>query len=95
MKLLKVVKSKVKGKKLTAIFLKDNGKEKSVSFGQEGADDYTKTKDIPQRRRYRIRHKKDLLTNDPTRAGYLSYYILWNKPTISDSIKDYRKRFNL
>ena len=27
----------------------------------------------------RKRHKKDLDTNDPTRAGFLSYYILWNK----------------
>ena len=57
MKLLKVVKSKKEGKKWDAIFLKDNGKEKSVSFGQKGADDFTKTNDVPQRRRYRNRQK--------------------------------------
>jgi len=95
MKLLRVVKSKKLGKKYDAIFLKDNGKEKTVSFGQKGADDFTKTNDIPQRRRYRNRHKKDLETNDPTRAGYLSFFLLWNKPTLAESIKDYRKRFNL
>ena len=91
MKLLKVVKSKKEGKKWDAIFLKDNGKEKSVSFGQKGADDFIKTNDVPQRRRYRNRHKKDLETNDPTRAGYLSFYLLWNKPTL----EDYKKRFNM
>ena len=95
MKLLKVVKSKKNNKKWDAIFLKDNGKEKSVSFGQKGADDFTKTNDIPQRRRYRNRHKKDLETNDPTRAGHLAWFLLWNKPTLEASIKDYKKRFNL
>ena len=95
MKLLRVVKSKKEGKKWDAIFLKDNDKEKTVSFGQKGADDFIKTNDVPQRRRYRNRHKKDLETNDPTRAGYLAYFLLWNKPTLEASIKDYKKRFNL
>jgi hypothetical protein len=58
-------------------------------------DDYTLTGDVEARERYRSRHRKDLETNDPTRAGYLAWYILWNKPTIRESIKDYRARFNL
>jgi hypothetical protein len=67
----------VKGKVNVAI-----GDKKKVHFGQENADDYTITKDKEQRDRYRKRHKKDLDTKDPTRAGYLSYYLLWNKPTV-------------
>jgi len=94
MKLLSVLKSKNKDKKYTAIFDID-GKKKITHFGQAGADDYTITKDKEQRTRYRTRHKKDLETNDPTRAGYLSYYILWNKPTMRESIADYKKKFNL
>jgi hypothetical protein len=27
-------------------------------------------------------------------AGTLALYILWNKPTIKESIKDYKKKFN-
>jgi len=82
-------------KKLMAIFINDDGKKiKTTHFGQAGADDYTITRDEEQKKRYRTRHKKDLDTGDPTRAGYLSYYILWNKPTITDSIADYKKRFN-
>jgi hypothetical protein len=63
-------------------------------FGAVGMDDYTITKDEEQRKRYRARHKKDLDTNDPYRAGYLSYYILWGDSTsIKENVKEYNKRF--
>ena len=74
----------------------NNGRTKTIHFGQKNADDYTITKDKEQRDRYRTRHKKDLETNDPTRAGYLSYYILWGDSTSRQkNISDYKKRFNL
>ena len=94
MKLLKIGKSDKPDKKLMAVFETD-GRTKTTHFGSKGMDDYTLTKDKEQRERYRQRHKKDLDTKDPTRAGYLSWFILWNKPTIKESIKDYKKRFNL
>lgn len=95
MKLLKIGKSTKPDKKLMAVFETDDGGKKTTHFGQAGADDYTITKDKEQRDRYRDRHRKDLDTKDPTRAGFLSWFILWNKPTIKESIKDYKKRFNL
>jgi hypothetical protein len=76
--------------KWIAIF-QDNRKTK---FGAYGASDYTIHKDLARRDRYRARHKKDLETNDPYRAGYLSYYILWNKPTLEESVKDYNRLFD-
>ena len=83
-------------KKLMAIFTKDNGRTKTTHFGAKGMDDYTKTKDKEQRARYRNRHKKDLQSKDPTRAGYLSYYILWGDSTSrQENIRNYKKRFNL
>jgi len=83
-------------KKLMATFYDNEGKKiKTTHFGQAGADDYTITKDKEQRTRYRNRHKKDLDTNDYKKAGYLSWFLLWNKPTLTESIKDYKKRFNL
>lgn len=75
--------------KYTAVF--DNGKK--VKFGAVGYEDYTMHHDIKRREAYRKRHAKDLDTNDPYRAGYLSYYILWNLPTISASVADYNRRF--
>lgn len=92
-----VVKPSTKpNKKLMAIFTKDNGRTKTTHFGAKGMDDYTITKDKSQRARYRSRHQKDLKTRDPTKAGYLSYYILWgNSTSRSANISAYKKRFNL
>ena len=100
MKLLKVVKSEKKDKKWKAIFKLDNGKEKTTHFGfynpNDLKNDYTLNKDKERRKRYRIRHEKDLKTNDPTRAGYLSYYLLWGDSTsLKQNIKDFKKRFKL
>ena len=94
---VKITDSTNPKKKLMAIFLDDNNKKvKTSHFGQAGADDYTITNDKEQRTRYRIRHKKDLDTNDYKKAGYLSYYILWGSSTsLQENIKKYKKRFNL
>ncbi len=96
-KLLSINKSINKNKKLSAVFEnKKTKKTKIVHFGSLGMDDYTITKDKEQRERYRKRHQKDLKTNDPTRAGYLSYYILWGDSTSrKTNIADYKKRFKL
>ena len=91
-----VKKSTKPNKKLMAVFTKDNGRKKTTYFGQAGAPDYTLTKDKKQRKRYRDRHKKDLQTGDYTRAGYLSYYILWGTSTSrKENIAAYKRRFNL
>lgn len=91
-----IKKSDKPGKKLMAVFTKDNGRTKTTHFGAAGMDDYTITKDKERRRLYRQRHKKDLKTNDPTRAGHLSYFILWGDSTSrQENIKNYKKRFNL
>ena len=83
-------------KKYMAIFTKENGRTKTTHFGSKGMDDYTLTKDKEQRKRYRQRHKKDLKTNDPTRAGFLSYYLLWGDSTsLRSNIQSYKRRFNL
>jgi len=91
-----VKKSDKPNKKLVAIFTRDNGRTKTTHFGQATADDYTITKDKEQRKRYRSRHKKDLSTGDYTRAGFLSYYILWGDSTSrKENILSYKRRFNL
>ena len=92
---MKVIKSPKADKKWRAVFSID-GKEKTTDFGQSGATDYLISKDKERRERYRVRHKKDLKTNDPTRAGYLSYYLLWGDSTsLRKNIQDYKKRFDL
>ena len=59
-------------------------------------DDFLHTGDKEQRERYRTRHAKDLLTKDPTRAGYLSWFILWgDSQNLASNIATYKHRFNL
>jgi hypothetical protein len=96
MKLLSV-KPATDGKhKYTAQFLQANGRIKTTHFGAKGMDDYTLTHDKEQRERYRQRHKKDLATKNPTRAGFLSYYLLWGESTsFAENINTFRRRFEL
>ena len=95
-KLLSVTHSTASGKKYTAKFELNDGRLKTVHFGAAGMGDYTLTHDTEQRARYRKRHEKDLHTSDPTRAGYLSYFILWgNSTNIHENINSYKKRFHL
>tara|TARA_R100000654_G_C2634301_1_gene120682 strand:- start:318 stop:617 length:300 start_codon:yes stop_codon:yes gene_type:complete len=95
---LVISKSDRKGKRFKAVFTYDNGKTKTTHFGLKNpkGGTYIDHKDKEIRRRYRARHKKDLDTKDYTRAGYLSYYILWGDETnLKDAIKSYKRRFNL
>lgn len=69
---------------------------KNVQFGALGAEDYTIHKDPERRKRYLERHKKDLDTKDPTRPGYLSYYLLWGPSTsLDENLRRYKKNFSL
>lgn len=94
-KLLFIKKSHLPEKKYDAVF-EHNGREKLISFGASGYTDFIKSGgDIKRRERYNARHKTREHWNDPMTAGALSKYILWNKPTLAGSIKDFRSRFNV
>ncbi len=106
---MKVVPSQKVKKKYDAIFLKDNGKEKRVSFGASGFRDFTLINNksskfyLPKKEdrekvkdNYQRRHKKDLLTENNKKglgAGSLSFYLLWTTPKMN--INKYKKMFNL
>ena len=69
----------------------DDGKK--VHFGASGYEDYTTHGDEERKKSYLARHRKNENWNDPRTAGSLSRWILWNKRTLTESIKDYKKRF--
>ena len=94
---MKVVikKSDKANKKLMAIFTKDNGRTKTTHFGSAGMSDFTKNKDEERKKRYLDRHRARENWNDPMSAGALSRWVLWNKPTLRDSISDYKNKFDL
>ena len=102
MKLISVKPSDRKDKKLTATFCLCEGeskccdkKKKKVHFGYKGGSTYIDHKDDKKKDAYIARHKVNENWNDPTTAGALARYILWNKKTLSESIADFKKRFNL
>lgn len=95
LRLKTIRKSHVPEKKWDAVF-EQNGREFVTPFGQKGYSDFTKHKDVTRRARYLRRHRgMGENWNDPTTAGALSKWILWNKPTFKASLKDYKKRFHL
>jgi hypothetical protein len=94
MKLVSITKATDGKHKYQAVFDID-GKKKTTKFGAVGYDDFTKTKDINKREAYLARHKTRENWDDPTSAGALSRWILWNEPTLSLSIKDFKRRFKL
>ena len=84
-----ITKSKKSDKKYDA---RIDGK-KTISFGSAGMSDFTKHKDEERKQRYINRHKKNENWSDPKTAGFMSKHLLWNKPTLSESIKDTNNRF--
>lgn len=75
-----------------------DGRERTTHFGAAGMKDYTLHPPAireMRKRAYDARHRASENWSDPTSAGALAKYILWNKPTISASLADYKRRFNL
>jgi len=81
--------------KWVAVF-DDAPERREVKFGARGFQDYTQHHSTERRDAYRTRHLKDLRTRDPTRAGFLSYYLLWGDSTdIKENLRRYKNHFNL
>ena len=95
MKLESLTHSDQKGKKYKAVFRLDSGRSKTVHFGAKGYEDYTMHNDMNRKNSYIARHQARENFNDPTTAGALSRWILWNKTTFSASLADYRRRFSV
>jgi hypothetical protein len=95
MKLISIKPSTKPEKKYMATFETDSGRTKTTHFGAAGMSDYTKNKDSERKSLYLARHKTNENWQDPTSAGALSRYVLWNKPSLRDSIADFKSHFKL
>ncbi len=84
---LKLYPSTIKGKRYTVYVPHGADKLVKVDFGSSEHDNYTIHKDPERKRLYQIRHKNDHI-NDPYSAGFWSWWVLWNKPSLSDSFKE-------
>ena len=78
--------------KYTAVF---EDPDRTTHFGAKGYEDYTQHRNELRKANYLKRHAARENWRDPTSAGALSRWILWNKPTLTASIEDFKKRFSL
>ena len=65
------------------------------NFGLKDSRTFVDHKNPQKKDNYIKRHRKREDWNDIHSAGFWSKNLLWNKPTISASIRDIEKRFNL
>ena len=74
-----------------------NTKKKITSFGAKGYSDYTKPTENNEKKKenYIKRHSVNEDWNDLSKAGTWARYILWNKPTINESIKNMEQKFQV
>jgi hypothetical protein len=89
--MVKFYKANNKRNKYVAVF--DDGSH--TYFGAIRYGDFTTHQNEQRKKAYLARHRKNEDWTDPKSAGALSRWILWNKPTIEESILDYLQRFNM
>ena len=102
MKLLSIKPSDKPTKKYVATFCMCKGEtkccdtdRKKVHFGSSVSKTFLDHGDEKKRLAYVARHQKNERFNDPLTAGSLARWINWNKTTLSASIADFKRRFNL
>lgn len=68
---------------------------KTIHFGAKGYSDYTLHRDPDRKRAYDARHRVNENWKVPNSAGFFAKWILWNKQTLEESIKDTERRFRI
>ena len=71
--------------------------DKTIHFGQKGAEDFTTHGNEKRKDSYLARHKprEDWSKNGIDTAGFWARWLLWNKKSIRESVEDIRSRFNI
>ncbi len=85
-----------KNKRFEADIIDKMGKSRKIYFGAKNGSTFIDHGDDTIKKNYIARHSK--LNEDwknPYSAGALSRYILWEKQTLAEAIKNYQKLFNV
>ena len=81
-------------KYMVSFISSSTGNINTLHFGAKGYGDFTLTHDKERKRLYKLRHKNDNI-NDLYSAGCWSWWLLWNKPTLTQSIQDMEENFKI
>ena len=94
-----IKKSTRDDKRYMAIFSDDSGNKSTTHFGYANKNKTGSTfidhNDEDKKKSWLARHKVRGDFNNYKSASSLAKNILWNKPTLTASINDYKKKFNL
>jgi Family of unknown function (DUF5754) len=95
-KLLSIEPSDKPEKRFVATFRMPNGRKKTTHFGSKNGSTYIDHGDKILKELYWKRHMYDFETGDPTRAGYLSAWLLWGHfKNLNDNMKWYKEMFHI
>lgn len=84
------------GKKLMVIKKDAAGNHlKTIHFGDSLHSDYTIHKDPARKKLYIMRHEKNENWKNPDTAGFWARWLLWNKPSLKDSIAWVKKNLGI
>jgi hypothetical protein len=71
--------------------------DKVIHFGAKGYQSYPDHKNLLRKKAYILRHKarENWGKSGMDTSGFFSRWLLWNKPSLADSIKDTEDRFDI
>ena len=91
-----IKKSEQPKKRYMAIFLRENGRTKTVNFGSKGGTTFIDGAGDKVKKAWEARHIVREDWNNPITAGALSKHILWgDSDNISKNVVAFKKKFNL
>jgi hypothetical protein len=94
MKLVDIKNSPRKDKRLVAT-VDALGKLHKIHFGLKGGSTFLEHGDENKKDNYIKRHIVNENHTNPLTAGFWARWILWNKPTLNESIADVKRKFDL
>jgi hypothetical protein len=86
--------SKKPNKKYT-VLVSDGKRKKTIHFGSKAYQDFTQHKNNIRKSRYISRHQKNEEWEDAFTPGFWAKNLLWNLPTIEESIDDIQKQHDI
>ena len=96
---VQIKKSTRDDKRYMAIFTDSNGNKSTTHFGYSDGNKTGSTfidhNNEDKKKAYIARHRVNENWADYKSPGALSKHILWNKPTLTASINDYKSKFKL
>jgi hypothetical protein len=96
-RLISVEQSSDPKKKLDVKIETDKGRMRTIRIGQKGASDFTQHRMQGRKNLYLSRHqaREDWTKDGVLTAGFWARWLLWNKETLQESIRDVKSRFSL